>query len=47
MLPVPFILAINPTYISVVAFPNIFGDIMENTVLPIAKIKAKMMNNRY
>lgn len=47
MPPVPFILAIIPLYISVVAFPNILGDIIANTVLPIANRKAIIINILY
>ena len=47
MPPVPFILAMIPLYISVVAFPNILGDIIANTVLPIANRKAIIINILY
>src|SRR5699024_1820965 len=45
--PVPFILAIIPLYISVVAFPKIFGETIAKIVLPTAKIKAKIISILY
>ena len=40
-------MAIIPLYIFVVAFPNIFGDIIANIVLPIANKKAMMIRILY
>ena len=43
----PFSFPIKPLYISVVAFPNIFGPIIVNIVLPIANIITIKIANLY